>query len=127
MWRFRKEGTSPQCTRCGREPMGSLPDGLVYGCDDCRQPGDKIHGSDPLRDYCVGCGTGLPAAKPTGGMMFDKPGDEKGTWWCEPCDEIECVIEDLEAASEAVEVAQEAARIANACYEELRNRKLEEK
>ena len=58
--------------------------------------------------------------------MFDKPRDEHGTWWCEPCDEIECVIEGLEAATEAIEVAQETTRIANACCEELRNRNLED-
>ena len=73
--KFRKEGTTQHCIRCKKGPMHTMPDGLVYGCEECGQPGDKIHGSDPLRDYCVSCGMGLPAAKITGAIMFDRPGD----------------------------------------------------
>ena len=55
---------------------------------------------------------GLPAAKLTGGLFFDKPGDPEGTWWCEPCDEIEYLIEELAEASETAAAATEAAIIA---------------
>ena len=60
---------------------------------------------------------GLPAANMTGAIMFDRPGDPEGTWWCEPCDEIECLMEQLAEATETAAAAPEAARMATTCYE----------
>ena len=99
----------PQCTRCCKGPTDSMPDSIVVGCDECRLAGDHLHGLDPLRDFCMGCGTGMPTAKMSGGIRFNRKGDEEGTWWCDPCDITACAIQKLESElEEATKAADEA-------------------
>ena len=69
---------------------------MTNGCEKCRTSGDHIHGDDPIRDFCIGCGTGMPAAKMAGGIRFCEADKEDGTWWCEPCGSIEGSLEELE-------------------------------
>ena len=69
---------------------------MTNGCKECRKDGDHVHGDDPARDFCVGCGTGLPGAKMAGGIRFCEANEGDGTWWCEPCDTIEGSLEELE-------------------------------
>ena len=51
----------------------------------------------------------MPTAKMTGGVTFNRKGDEEGTWWCEPCDAAECAIEELEEKLEKTTKAADEA------------------
>ena len=97
--RFRNEneGQRSQCTRCGKG-LDECPDGLTYGCENCRMKGDgqSFDGGRSSENTSLGCGAGMPAAKLAGGVSFCSPNEDDSMWCCEPCNTIETNIDELE-------------------------------